>query len=94
MSCSKIILNLNGKRKVYNALEFIYYLVKHIVDHPDDIEIKEQEGKQVEIYELRVNKADFGKVLGKKGKNIDAIRLLLRAYSAKYGKRVILEIIE
>jgi len=53
---------------MYNALEFIYYLVGHIVDHPDDIEIKEKEGKQVEIYELRINKADFGKVLVKKVK--------------------------
>ena len=47
------------------------------------------------IYELRVGDGDLGKVIGKKGKNINAIRTLLSAANAKDGgKRAILEVIE
>jgi predicted RNA-binding protein YlqC (UPF0109 family) len=46
------------------------------------------------LFQIHVNKQDFGKVLGKKGKNIQAIRTLVSAVSAKSGKRTIIEIIE
>ena len=77
-----------------DTLEFIHYVVSHIVDHPEDIEIKEKEGEEVVIYELSVNKSDFGRVIGKHGHHADAIRTLLGAVSSKAGKRAILEIFE
>ena len=87
----RLFVNKYPKYKIVNLDNLTY---AGNLENLIDIEIKEKEGKHVEIYELRINKADFGKVIGKNGKNIDAIRLLLRAYSAKFGKRVILEIIE
>ena len=72
----------------------VEYLVKQIVDKPEEVEVAEKRGEQIIIFEIRVNKQDFGKILGKHGKNIQAIRTLVSAVSGKSGKRTIIEIIE
>ena len=74
--------------------EIVEYLVKLIVDKPEEVEIAEKRGEQVIMFEVRANKQDFGKILGKQAKNIQAIRTLVNAISAKAGKRSIIEIIE
>jgi predicted RNA-binding protein YlqC (UPF0109 family) len=79
---------------MFEIKEIVEYLVKQIVDKPEEVEIAEKRGEQVIIFEIRVNKQDFGKILGKHGKNIQAIRTLVSAVSAKSGKRTIIEIIE
>jgi predicted RNA-binding protein YlqC (UPF0109 family) len=74
--------------------ELIKYLARAMVDHPEQIEISEITSKQVTILELKVAKADIGKIIGKRGRNARAIRTILGAASAKVKKRTILEIIE
>ena len=70
-------------------------VVKSIVDKPDEVSIELTESENTQIYELRVGEGDVGKVIGKQGKNVGAIRTLLSAATAKEGgKRAILEIIE
>ena len=70
-------------------------MVKSIVDKPDEVSIEITESENTQIYELRVGEGDVGKVIGKKGKNVGAIRTILSAATAKEGgKRAILEIIE
>ena len=70
-------------------------IVKAIVDKPDEVIIDVTESENTMIYELRVGDGDVGKVIGKHGKNVGAIRALLSAATAKEGgKRAILEIIE
>ena len=70
-------------------------IIKAIVDKPDEVDITLTESENTMIYELRLGDGDVGKVIGKKGRNVSAIRTLLTAASAKAGgKRSILEIIE
>jgi predicted RNA-binding protein YlqC (UPF0109 family) len=70
-------------------------VVKSIVDKPDEVSIEVTESENTQIYELRVGEGDVGKVIGKKGKNVGAIRTLLSAATSREGsKRAILEIIE
>ena len=70
-------------------------MVKSIVDKPDEVSIEITESENTQIYELRVGEGDVGKVIGKQGKNVGAIRTILSAATAKEGgKRAILEIIE
>ena len=75
--------------------ELLESMVKAIVDSPDDVEVSVTEGEETLVYELRLGDGDLGKVIGKKGKNIGAIRTIIFAASAKEGtKRSIIEIIE
>ena len=70
-------------------------MIKAIVDKPDEVNVTATESENTIIYELTVGDGDLGKVIGKKGKNINAVRTLLSAANAKDGgKRAILEIIE
>ena len=70
-------------------------MVKAMVDKPDEVNVSVVEEKDTIIYELTVGDGDLGKVIGKKGKNVNAVRTILSASNAKDGgKRAILEIIE
>ncbi|MFQ5628800.1 MAG: KH domain-containing protein [bacterium] len=74
--------------------EFILFLVKHLVDNPDAVQLNEVDGERTVVYELRVGDGDMGKVIGKRGNTAKSIRTLLAAASAKTGKRAVLEILE
>jgi predicted RNA-binding protein YlqC (UPF0109 family) len=73
---------------------FVEYVVKALVDHPDEVTVTEVETERAVIFELRLNQTDVGKVIGKSGRTINAIRSLLMSAAAKHGKRVMVEIIE
>ena len=75
--------------------ELLTEMIKAIVDKPDEVDINLTESENTNIYELRLGDGDVGKVIGKKGKNVMALRTILSAATAKAGgKRSILEIIE
>ena len=74
--------------------EFVEYIVKNLVDNPDQVRINEIGGTHTLIIELSVEKSDIGKIIGKKGKTINAIRTLLMSVASRNGIRVNLEIIE
>ncbi len=74
--------------------DLIEYIVKHLVDEPDSVEVKEVAGERAVIYELRVRPTDVGKVIGKGGRTAQALRTLVSAVGAKKGKRALLDIIE
>ena len=75
--------------------ELLTEMIKAIVDKPDEVDISLTESENTVIYELRLGDGDVGKVIGKKGRNVTAIRTILSAATAKAGgKRSILEIIE
>lgn len=74
--------------------EFIEFIVKALVDHPDDVVVNEVEGSRTTVFELRVGQGDLGKVIGKNGQTAKSIRTLLSAVAARQGKRAVLEILE
>ena len=75
--------------------ELLTKIVQAIVDKPDEVAIKTIDTENSQIFELRVGDGDLGKVIGKRGKNIMAIRTWLNAACAKSKeKRTVLEIIE
>jgi uncharacterized protein len=73
---------------------FVEFVVKALVDYPDQVDVREVDGERVVVFELRLNQTDIGKVIGKSGRTITAIRTLLTSAAAKQGKRAMLEIIE
>ena len=76
-----------------NEKEFILYMIKALVDEPDQVEINVVEGEKSTIFELKVAPPDIGKVIGKNGRIAKAIRTLLNAAIAKSGKRISLDIL-
>ncbi|MBT3394148.1 MAG: KH domain-containing protein [Waddliaceae bacterium] len=74
--------------------EFVEYIVKNLVDNPEQVKINEISGSQTLILELSVEKSDIGKIIGKRGKTINAIRTLLMSVASRNGIRVNLEILE
>ena len=74
--------------------ELVVYMVKSLVDHPEEVSINEIEGEKSTILELRVLKEDIGKVIGKHGRIARAIRTIINASATKTGKRVVLEILD
>ncbi len=77
-----------------NYSELVGYMVKTLVDHPEQVEIREIEGDKSTILELKVIKEDIGKVIGKHGRIARAIRTIINASATKSGKRVVLEILD
>jgi hypothetical protein len=74
--------------------QLVEYIAKALVDHPDEIEVKEIVGEKTLIYEVRVSKVDLGKIIGKEGRTAKAIRSIIAAAGMKMGKRAQLEILE
>ncbi|MBN2202112.1 KH domain-containing protein [bacterium] len=74
--------------------EFVEFIARHLVDHPEAVTVNEVDGEKTTVYELRVGDGDLGKVIGRKGQTAKSIRTLLTAASAKRGKRALLEILE
>jgi len=75
--------------------ELLEYIVKELVDNPDNVEIEEEEeDEKTVIFKVKVAEEDLGKVIGKKGRTANALRVVLRAASAKRGKSSIVKIID
>lgn len=73
---------------------FIEYVVKGLVDEPEAVEVTPVERNGMTIYELRLAQRDVGKVIGRKGNTIQAIRSLLQVGAIKKGVRCTLELVE
>jgi predicted RNA-binding protein YlqC (UPF0109 family) len=74
--------------------DFIEYLVKNLVDNPTNVEVKCSEGERGIIVEVRVNPTDVGKVVGRKGMTIKALRTIAMMVCARLGRRVRVELVE
>jgi predicted RNA-binding protein YlqC (UPF0109 family) len=74
--------------------ELVELIAKSLVDNPDKVKVSQLDGQQSSIIELEVAPEDMGKVIGKQGRNAQAIRLILGAAGMKLKKRVNLEIVE
>lgn len=74
--------------------EFLEYLVKSLVDHPDDVKVDRKVDEMGVLLSLRVNRMDMGQVVGRQGATAKSIRSLLRIVGIKNNARVNLKIEE
>ncbi|MBI2619385.1 MAG: KH domain-containing protein [Ignavibacteriales bacterium] len=73
--------------------EFVEFIARHLVDHPDAVILDVEEKDEKLVFKLKVSETDVGKIIGKSGRTASALRTLLRAVAAKEGKRAVLDII-
>ena len=75
-------------------LDILKQIFCALVDNPNEVKLTEIEGERTVIYELRCNQADLGKVIGKSGKTIGAVRTLISTMAARQGRRAMIEVVE
>ena len=69
-------------------------IAKSLVDAPNEVSITEVDGEKTIIFELRCNGKDVGKIIGKSGKTVGAMRTLLNSIAAKQGRKAVLEVVD
>lgn len=74
--------------------QLVEQIARALVDQPDKVSVREVEGEQTTVLELRVAQEDLGKVIGKQGKTARAVRTILAGAGMKIRKRFVLEILE
>lgn len=73
--------------------ELVEFIVKGLVDQPDAVEVRAIEGEQTFVLEVKVSPDDVGKIIGKHGRIVNALRTVVRAAAVRTGKRVTIEIL-
>ena len=74
--------------------DYILDLVRPLVDRPDDIRLTDLDGEKTVVVELRCHQGDIGKIIGKSGKTISAVRTLAATVAARNGRRAVVEVVE
>jgi predicted RNA-binding protein YlqC (UPF0109 family) len=74
--------------------ELVEYLARRLVDNPDEVSVERVERDDAVVLLLRVAEDDRGKVIGRQGRIVRALRTLVRASGARQHERALLEIVE
>jgi uncharacterized protein len=70
------------------------YVARWLVDHPDEVSVSEVEGERGSILEISVHPEDIGKIIGKQGRIIRALRTVTRAAAQREGESVSVEVVD
>lgn len=73
--------------------ELLLAIVKELVDHPEDVEVQEVIGERTTILELKVHPDDVGKVIGRRGRIISALRIIMKSAAIRDRKIITLELV-
>ena len=74
--------------------ELLTYIVQNLVEHPDEVSVTEREADGETVFEVRVADGDMGKVIGRQGRIVKEIRILMKAVAQRQGKKVSVEILD
>ena len=74
--------------------ELLTYIVENLVEHPDQVSITQNETDRETVFEVRVADSDMGKVIGRQGRIVKEIRVLMKAVAQRQGRKVSVEIID
>lgn len=85
---------MNATNRSEEVATVILELVRMLVDHPEQVVVEPVDGTQVTLVEVKTARGDFGKVVGRGGRTIGAVREILAAASGKLARRFTLELLE
>ncbi len=74
--------------------ELLTYMIQNLVDHPDEVSVTEREAGAETVFEVRVADGDMGKVIGRQGRIIKEVRVLMKAVAQRKGKKVSVEVLD
>lgn len=74
--------------------ELLTYVIQSLVDHPDQVSVTERKAEGETVYEVRVADGDMGKVIGRQGRIVKQIRILMRSVAQRKGKKISVEVLD
>lgn len=74
--------------------ELVEHMARILVEHPDNVSVEETTREDMTVYELRVEEADLGRVIGKEGRIAKAMRMIVRSAAARKGEKATIEIVD
>ena len=74
--------------------ELLSYIVRSLVDKPDEVSVEERDGNDETVFEVRVAEGDMGKVIGRQGRVVKEIRVLMKAVAQRKGRKVSVEVLD
>lgn len=74
--------------------ELLTYIAQSLVDNPGEVSVVERENEAETVFEVRVAEGDMGKIIGRQGRIVKEIRILMRAVAQRQGKKVSVEIMD
>ena len=74
--------------------EFLEFVIRQLVDYPDEVMLSEIPGGRMTIFKVQMRQSDVGRIIGRNGQTIQAIRALLTSSAARHGQRATLELVE
>lgn len=93
----------SDKIRVYSSLfvvsllrmrEFLEFIIRDLIEFPDDMVLTEIPNGRMITFKLQLRRGDVGRVIGRSGQTIQAIRALLASSAARHGQRAVLDIVE
>ena len=78
----------------YVMKEFLEFVIRQLVEFPDEMMLTEIPGGKTTVFKLQLRQSDVGRIIGRNGQTIQAIRALLNSSAARHGQRATLEIVE
>jgi predicted RNA-binding protein YlqC (UPF0109 family) len=80
--------------KIPFVKQFLEFVIRQLVEFPDEIMLSEIPSGKLTIFKLQMRQSDVGRIIGRNGQTIQAIRALLASSAARHGQRATLEIVE
>ena len=74
--------------------DFVAYVIRNLVDSPDDVQISIFDGERSSVVEIQVTEGDVAKLVGRQGRTIKALRTIAMTVAARLGRKVRLEIVQ
>lgn len=74
--------------------ELLTYIIQSLVENPDEVSVTERKAEGETVFEVRVAEGDMGKVIGRQGRIVKEIRVLMKAVAQRKGKKVAVEIMD
>ncbi|MGI8481781.1 MAG: KH domain-containing protein [Chthoniobacterales bacterium] len=74
--------------------QFLEFVIRQLVEFPDEVMLSEVPSGKMTVFRLQMRQTDVGRIIGRNGQTIQAIRALLASAAARHGERATLEIVE
>ncbi len=88
------VANLRCFASYYGVKEFLEFVIRQLVEFPDEVMLSEVANGKTTVFRLQMRQTDVGRIIGRNGQTIHAIRALLASSASRHGQRATLEIVE